>query len=274
MIRSYRLVLAQLVVAVVLAVLMSGVRADPLTLRFGVVPQEDLAELAERWGPLLHRLSVQAGVRLELRSANDNALYERALTERRYDLAYLNPEQYARVARGRGYEAFARDDQSLVGILVVRKDSPVRRLADLQGNVIAVPSREAYAARILVTGELRRHRISVQEEFVGHHMAVYRHVVAGRSMAGGGVKRTFLLADPTVRDELRILWSSAPVPSHPFVIHRSVDGAVRERLRTAFSGLNNDPEGRTLLQSLGFSRLISASDREYVGASQTLLPRQ
>jgi ABC-type nitrate/sulfonate/bicarbonate transport system substrate-binding protein len=59
--------------------------------------------------------------------------------------------------RWRGFLPLVRDGQSqLEGILVVRKDSPVRRIADLSGATVAFPASNAFAASLLPRALLSR----------------------------------------------------------------------------------------------------------------------
>lgn len=89
----------------------------------------------------------------------------------------------------------ARDNgHSLVGIIVVKKDSPVQSASELDGKTVAFPSPNALGATLLPRAEFdREFNIKVNELYVKSHSSVYLNVLLGKTAAGGGVQKTLSL---------------------------------------------------------------------------------
>jgi phosphonate transport system substrate-binding protein len=240
-----------------------GVVPQGSYLTFGVVPRYTIDEIAERWTPLLKRISDETGIPIHLRSEKDNTEFVRAIQEGRYDFIYSNPLQFARYGIRAHYHAVLRHSDPLIGIIVVPQDSPIHDITQLAGKTMLMPSREAFAARILVISILMRQGISVREEYMNSHSAVYRDVSSHLADAGGGVLYTFQLMDKNTQTSLRILMRAPPVPSLPIAYNARVPSHVVDEVIGAFRRLARTLDGRHLLQNVSLDPLIDCRDRDY-----------
>lgn len=237
-----------------------GARADTYVL--GVTPQFERRQLFAIWTPILNELSKRTGHSFQLATAPNIREYERQYNSGTYDLAYMNP--YLAVANPQGYQPILRDANPIRGILVVRKDSPVLSVNDLQGKEIAFPAPNAIGASLLIRAELtRKYKVDFTPRYVQSHTATYINVVQGLAAAGGGVQKTFDEQKDAVRDQLRVIYTTAPVPSLPIAAHPRLPAAVRERIRDAFLALAATPEGATLLKEVPIGRLAATSLQDY-----------
>lgn len=234
------------------------------TFSFGVVPQQSASEVARLWTPILAYLGEKAGVTLQLETAKDIATFEQRLMTEAYDFAYSNPLTYAVLHHAHGYHAFAKEkDRVLVGILVARKDSPYRGLADLAGTDLAFPAPEAAAASVVPRAHLDKLHVPITPHYVGSHDSVFLTVAKGIYAAGGGVMQTFNLLQPAVREQLRVLWTTPGYPSHPFIARRGLPPEVVQRLQAAMLAANADPAGQAALKPLAFIGIGVARDADY-----------
>jgi phosphonate transport system substrate-binding protein len=234
------------------------------TFTFGVVPQQSASEIARLWTPILAYLSEKTGIRLHLETAKDIATFEQRLMAEEYDFAYSNPLTYVARHHAHGYEAFAKErDRTLVGILVVRKDSRYQSLADLAGTDLAFPAEAAAAASVIPRAHLDKSRIAFTPHYVGSHDSVFLTVAKGLYAAGGGVTKTFDLLQPAVRDQLRVLWTTPGYPPHPFIARRGVPADAIARLQAAMVAADADPAGQAALKPSGFNGIGVARDSDY-----------
>lgn len=231
---------------------------------FGVVPQQSAAELAKSWAPLLSMLSAQSGEELVFETAADIPTFEKRLAVGEYDLAYMNPYHYVVFHQDVGYEALAKAKGcKLQGVLVTRKDSPIRTLEQLKGARVAFPAPAAFAASILPLASLKEKNIDMEPVFVGSHDSVYLGVARGFFPAGGGIGRTFEGLSPEIRDALRIFWTTPEYTSHPIAAHPRVPTASRARILAALLAADQSPEGRELLAKAHFKGFEAARDEEW-----------
>ena len=253
--------------AAVLAMLAASpvrAQAGPKALTFGIVPQQSASRLAEEWGPLLAEVSRRSGVALAFRTAPSIPVFEERLGHGDYDLAYMNPYHYVVFHAAVGYRAFAKEqDRRIKGILVVRKDSPYRKIADLAGKTVVFPAPAAFAASILPQAEFGRLKIPIEARFVASHDSVYRAVASGLQEAGGGIQRTFEAMPPEIRDALRVLSETPAYTPHAFAAHPRVPPEILSRVLTAMASLGGDAVGQRLLAPLAFKGVVGAQDPEW-----------
>jgi phosphonate transport system substrate-binding protein len=242
----------------------SGVRAETPTLTFGLVPQQSASRLAEEWGPLLAEVGRRAGVKLEFRTAPNIPVFEERMAHGDFDLAYMNPYHYVVFHSSNGYQAFAKEqDRKIRGILVVRKDSAYRTLADLKGKTVVFPAPASFAASILTQAEFGRMHIPIEHKFVISHDSVYRAVASGLQEAGGGIQRTFDASPPEIQDGLRILMETPAYTPHAFAAHPRVSSEVLAKVQAAMISLSGDEVGQRLLAVMAFKGLSAARDKEW-----------
>ncbi|MBL7251089.1 phosphate/phosphite/phosphonate ABC transporter substrate-binding protein [Alloalcanivorax sp. C16-2] len=238
--------------------------SDRPILIFGIVPQQTPSVLARSWYPLLTYLSERLPFDLRFATAPSIPEFERRLSQGRYDVAYMNPYHYVHFHEKPGYQALARErDKRLSGIIVVRHDSPIQRLQQLDDASLALPAPAAFAASLLPRALLPQQGIHPRVDYVNSHDSVYLAVSRGLFDAGGGVKRTLNNQPAAIREQLRILWQTPGFTPHAFAYHPRVPEASRQALLKALVDLHDQKEGHDLLDTLGFHALIAANDSDW-----------
>ena len=259
-----RLLLGTMLVWLCAALPALAQQAAQKPLEFGIVPQQSATRLAEDWGPLLAEISKRSGIALVFRTSPNIPGFEERLGKGDYDLAYMNPYHYVVFHKASGYRAFAKEqDRKIKGILVVKKDSPYRKPADLAGKTVVFPAPAAFAASILPQAEFGRLKIAIEAKFVASHDSVYRAVASGLQEAGGGIQRTFEATAPEVRDVLRVLSETPAYTPHAFAAHSRVPPEILAKVLAAMTSLSADEAGQRLLAPLAFKGIAAAQDKEW-----------
>jgi len=231
-------------------------------IRVSVVPQRPPAETFAVWTPLLQQLGQVSKQCFVLRVAPTIPTFEAELRSGRADCVYMNPYHAVLAQRWRGYIPLVRDgSKPLRGLLVVRKDSPIRSIRELNGQAVAFPSPNAFAATLLPRVLLARQCITIQPVFENTHSNVYRSVALGMLPAGGGINNTLRRERPELREELRVLWQTPPFPSHPFACLPSLAQARREALQAGFLTLATNPANHGLLDAIQIPEPVRADFR-------------
>ncbi len=271
---------AAAVLVAFLLVLPGGPRAaegvSSRTYTFAVVPQFPALEIERDWVPLLRRLSELSGHTLALKFSKSIPDFEQEFIGGRPDFVFMNPYHAVMAKGAAGYVPLIRDDEHpLVGILVVKKEGPVRSVQDLKGTVIAFPSPNAFAASLYMRYLLaEREKIAFRPKYVGTHSNVYRHVALGLAAAGGGALRTLQKEASELRDQLRVVYETPGAAAHPVSAHPRVPAEVREAVAAAFLRLAEDKEGRTLLRAVRIERPVPAVyERDYAPLERLGLER-
>lgn len=233
----------------------------PKVYSFGVVPQFEQRKLYAVWQPIVAELSRRTGLQFKLVTTLSIEDFEREFTAGGFDFVYMNPYH---VLKAKDYLPLVADTAPLRGILVVRRDSPIKHLAELAGKEIAFPSPNALGATLLMRADLERlYQVTVKPLYVKTHSSVYLHVVQGLAVAGGGVEKSLHEQPPQVQDALRILYTTRSMTSHPVAAHRRISASIREKVRQAFLDMDATPAGRALLAKVPTSRLATVSRANY-----------
>lgn len=234
------------------------------TYTFGVVPQYDQRQLFAIWGPVVDELRRRTGLSLKLATAPNISAFEKDSLQGRFDFTYMNPYHLLKANTSQGYLPLIRDNAPLRGILVVRKNSPIKNVSELSGKTIAFPSPNALGASLLMRADLSKlHHVSVVPLYVTSHDSVYLHVVKGLVEAGGGVQKTLEEQPKPVKDALNILYTTRALPSHPVAAHPRVPGAHAEMVRRAFLEMAASKDGSELLSKIPLKHPVSTSLDDY-----------
>ena len=237
---------------------------DPLTLSFGIVPQQSATKLARLWTPICKYISRQTGNRFVFKTAKDIPTFEKRLAAEGYDIAYMNPYHYTVFSIDPGYRAFAKEtDKRIQGIVVVKKDSAYQSIRELAGKTLAFPAPAAFAASVLPRAYLKKNGIEIDPKYVNSHDSVYLTVSKGLYPAGGGIQRTFDNMPEATRGKLRILWTTPEYTPHAFAARPQLSAAVVNDVAGVLAGMGTDTEGRELLKNLNFNPLGPARDRDW-----------
>ncbi len=250
---------AQIILMLLLLPLSWSYGGEGRTYTVAVVPQYPRLALYRDWTPFLKRLSRETGIPLRLKIYNSIPQFSVALMRGEPDFAYMNPYHLVLSRRRQGYIPLVRDGSSkLKGILVVRKDSPIRSIQELDGKQVAFPSPGAFGASLYMRSLLARKKIAIKPIYVLTHTNVYRNVIVGRMIAGGGVYRTFHKEPAGVRMQLRVLFTTPGVASHPIAAHPRVPRQIRARIVDAIFRLARDQRNKDMLKAVQMTYPVRA----------------
>lgn len=226
----------------------------------GVVPQFTASEVHRTWTPIVEKLSKVTGRHFQIKVYPSIPKFEVAFLNGEIDLAFLNPYHAVMAKRAQGYIPLLRDDASpLTGILVVQRDSPIKSIKELNGKTLAFPAPNSFGASLYMRALLaEQEKISITPQYLKTHSNVYRHVIMGEAAAGGGVNNTLKREPPEVQAQLRVLFETPGVPSHPLVAHPRVPQGVRQAVTNAMLELGNDPAGQKLLAEIQIPKPVKA----------------
>lgn len=224
-----------------------------------VVPQFTTIDIGLRWTPLLERLHKDTGIALQIRSTVDIPAFEAEFLAGIPDFVFLNPYHMVMAAKAQGYRPLIRSSHALSGILVTRKDANIHKVSDLQGAILAFPAPNAFGASLYMRALLKEEEhLDFTPNYVNTHQNVYRHVLYGDALAGGGVAATLEREPPGIRERLRILYHTPNAASHPLAAHPRVPKKISALITRALHAMASDKEGKVLLAQVGLEGAVTA----------------
>jgi len=234
---------------------------------FVVHPYDIPSRLYARFRPLTLYLSGVLGrpLRLVIASSYDEQI--EMIASGRADYAYLGPTPYVRARRRGAVQLLAGEAESdqafYQSALVVRADSPLRRVADLAGMRIALGDAISMSSalapkQILSQAGLRRASLA-EVAHLDRHERVALAVLHGDYDAGGlrlDIAKTYLARG------LRVLATSQPLPPHAVVASPQISKLECERVRLAL--IHPDEDGVRAVRSLGEkTSFVAVEDSHY-----------
>jgi len=238
--------------------------ADTDALVFGVLPEGMNYTMQAQWKLLIEQVSVESGHKIRFEPAEDLEDFQLKLSRGAYDFALLNAQMYTQAHEAAGYQAFAKESgHTDKGVIVVRRDSPIQTLADLEHQSLAMSDPRHFTSTVLTKAQLNSKGIQVNEEYVETDSSVYRAVVHGDAIAGAGEINTLNNINPNAHSKLRIIWSSKQYSSNAFAVHPRVKPEQLQHIQQALLELNSDAKGKRLLSKVKFKGIAQASDDEW-----------
>lgn len=261
--------LLQLLVSAFFALFSSSAISEHIsqkpTYTIGVVPQFEQRKLFKIWQPIINELEARTGFSLHLVGSPKIPVFEQKFMAGKYDFAYMNPFHTLKAYENQGYTPLVKDgSRRLKGVLVVKKDSPIQSLSELEGKVLAFPAPNALGASLLMRAELSTlHGISFLPRYVQTHSSVYLNVALGQAVAGGGVLSTLRSQPQNVQDKLRVLYETRSVAPHPLTAHARVPEADRLIMKNAWLEFAETDTGKVLLSKIPMRVSVSAELEDY-----------
>lgn len=227
--------------------------------KYGVIPVETQTGTTKSMDAFLRHAEKQTGVKWELYQATDYSGVMNALIAGQIHLAWLSGFSYCQTysdSKG-GVEplvAAAAIDGSMGynAVVVVKADSPYKTIDDLKGKVVARTDPLSGSGYLIPTAAFRAMGKPVDEYYKsplsGGHVQSVLGVLRGTYDAaftwtskgdGFGNLRQMMNQGLLKREDIRIIWTSDPLPSPPVVIRKDVPPDMRADMLKLFTGLKD-----------------------------------
>mgnify|MGYP000862989789 CR=1 FL=1 len=240
--------------------------------RFAVHPLHNPAKLAEAYQPLIEYLNIHIPeAHFELEASRDYQAYEEKF--RSGGPAFLLPNPWQTIeAMKSGYQviAMAGDAKDFKGIFIARKDSKIKKPADLKGKTVSYPSHTALAACIMPQFFLHQHGINVNRDiinnYVGSQESSIMNAYLGQSAVGVTWPvpwRLFQQDHPKEAAQLHVLWETPCLLNNSVMASSHVPSAISQKVRRLLLELAQSAEGRTILSNMATAQFHAADNAKY-----------
>ncbi len=247
--------------SVILAVLLAGLLANSANrqeLKFGFTPVLSEPEMRAEFEPLMKYLSDALGQKVTLYIAKDYGDLRTQMENGSVDIGSFSPFAYVDAARGGKIRIIA---QSIIegsatyrGIIVTRKDSGLKSIADLKGKRFAFvdpksASGYVYPRAMLIEKGINPETFFRETMFAGSHDKVIAAVLDGRVDAGAIYDGALGVAQRSgvSTSNLLTLASSDPIPHDAIAVRVGMDEALAKRIQLALINLEKTEAGRRVI---------------------------
>jgi len=239
---------------------------------FAIHPLHNPERLFKIFNPLILYLSKHIkGVTFTLEASRNYADFNKKMDKKLFDFALPNPYQTIQ-AIDNGYNVFAKmgDDKNFRGIIIVRKDSTIKKFSDLRGKKVSYPAPTALAATMMPQYLLYKNGINVLKDltniYVGSQESSIMNVYYKNSDAAATWPTPWLALQkerPELTKELYVKWETPPLINNSLVAKNSIPKEMIQQVTFLLLSLNNSKEGLEILQRMELSTFQSASNNTY-----------
>ena len=243
--------------------------AAAAALTLGVHPYLPAAEIKARFRTLAVLIQEEIGRPVEVRVGETYQKHIEVVGNDGVDIAFLGPMSYVTMAASFGSKPLlGRLETSgtpcLTGRIVVRSDSPLRKIGDLKGTRIAFVTKESTMGFVVPMYMLVTAGAAPPPpySFLGTHEDVAMGVLAGDYDAGCVKEEVW---DHFAPMGLVSIAQTPCISEHLFVTSTTLNPGIIIRLRRLLLGLSKTARGRRALESISSSAtaVIHVKDSDY-----------
>ena len=210
--------------------------AAPAVYTVAIVPVLPATEIKRRWQPLLDQLAQETGLGFRFRLYEDNAQLEASLLRGEPDFAMIGAFQLWHVRPH--YLPILRDTRPMIGMVVVRQDSTLHTLSDLNNRTLALPNGSDMTSTLLTSQVLKDLKVRPQLKGQRTHVNGLRAVMLGKVDAAVINSYSLQLLPPELVQQLRVIYRTEPLPPPAFAVAPHVPAAYVRKVKAGFMRLN------------------------------------
>ncbi len=225
--------------------------ATPSVLRVGVLPDESVEALHQRYDPLLSHLSAETRLDFRLVPPSDYGELVRLFRDHEVDLAYFGGLTFVQAHIFHHAEPLVmRDvDTRFTSWFLVRDGDPAHGLADFKDKVFTFGSRLSTSGHLMPRYFMQTEKQIIPEEFFtevsysgAHDKTAYlvRDGTVDMGVANSEIIKTMLRDGRLKEKEVRVLWETPPYPDYVWAVHDHFNEDIKTQLRDAFLRLDAD----------------------------------
>lgn len=236
-----------------------GWQAKFPVIKYGVIPVETQSQTTKSMDEFIKHAEKETGVKWELYTATDYSGVMNALIAGQIHLSWLSGFSYCQThmdSKG-GVEPLvaAQEPDGSMGynaVIVVKADSPYKTIEDLKGKVVARTDPLSGSGYLIPTAAFRAMGKPVDEYFKSPLSGGHPQGVLGVLKGTYDATFTWTSKDDNIgnlrammnkgllkREEIRVVWTSPPLPSPPVVIRKDLPLEMRVDLEKLFVRLKD-----------------------------------
>ncbi len=191
----------------------------------GVFPFISAQQLESVFAPIAAELDSVLNCSLRYRSTVDFETFAQKLENREFDIAFIQPFDYVQIASPKGYLPIVARNEKLHAVIVTRNNSDVHNLADLNGEIIALPPTTAavsYLARSMLADAGLSETEDITLQHTKNHGSCMHKVLIGKVAACATAPTTLRLFEAKNQVKFREIAHSPTLPGTLFVVRDDI----------------------------------------------------
>jgi phosphonate transport system substrate-binding protein len=246
------------------------------TIKMGVIPTDDNADVSEMYKPVAEYLKKETGINVELFLANDYTAVIEAMKNDKIDIARLGAFSYILAADQAKIEPLVAEvskktgDKFYTSLLITQKKSPIKSIKDLKGKTVAFVDPASSSGNLVPRKWLLDNGINPDKDLKeviysgGHDASVLAVENKKVDAAFAAVNIYEDMKQKKMVENTVSLGESEKIPTQPIVARSELDKELVKKIRAAFIEMEkNAPE---ILDSFKEAQgFVEIEDKEYDG---------
>lgn len=243
----------------------------------GIIPEVNLVKQMERYAPFCKALGKEVGMEVGVKPLANYGLIFEEMRDGKIDAGFFGSFVYGMTRSRIGIEPIARPVKAdgvstYTGLTIVRKDSGIKGPKDMKGKTIALVDPATTAGYLAQKAYFKREGLDIDKDvkifWAGSHdaaaMAVFNKQadIAG---AKNAVINRIRKENAAFNDAIVVLDESPkpPVPDGTLAVRKEMAPEVKEKLKKALLTLDQDKEGKEMLEKFGAVKFVETKDADY-----------
>ncbi len=241
-------------------------------LYIGFIPQGNAVFMVRKWQPLADYLAKELGMPVEMVFRSSYRDIITAFSNGEVDICLTGAFMYVLTRENADIHPLVRrkkfGSSRYYSVIVVRKDSGIRRLADLKGKSFVFTDKESTTGYLLPMAMMRQKGILDPEQYfseviyTGNHDSALLAVFMQRMQAAAMSSTRWHPENPQIK-ELTIIWQSEPIFLGPFSVRAGLDEELEDRIKKAFLRIGNTADTKELSEHIQIEGFEEARDHDY-----------
>lgn len=263
---------------------------DPETIVFSFQKQKNPDELRKAIEQLKPVLEKEIGKKVEVIVPTSYGVSAQGLISGKVHVSYMDSLPYILASKEAELEILAVEKRNgrteYDSLIVVHKDSPIKKLADAKGKKMAFTSQTSTSGFLFPVGELVKGKyvknadnvnsFFSQSVYAGGYDKALAAVANGQADIGAfsdyvleGTKAD-LYGTPEIREKVRVLTRISGVPTHLIAAVKSLSPELRAKIQAAL--LKISQENSQLLSSVyGAAEIVKPAQKNHVEKTMVAL---
>lgn len=257
---------------------------DRSVIRIGLIPEQDIRKMEERYEPLAQYLGGKLNLKVILVYLdNYGEIYDKFINKQ-LSAAFFGSFSYALTRAKAKVEPIARPvyqgASTYRGVVIVKKDSGIRNVGDMKGKRLVLVHRATYAGYLYPLVYFQEHGVNNLEEyfsrvtFAGSHDKAVFSLMRGEAdvaISKDLVYNRIIEENPALGDKLVVIAVSAPVPSNALCASKDLEYSLKDKIRNILLNMDKDNEATAALEALGGAgSFIRTDDSDYRNLYETI----
>ena len=218
--------------------------------------------LFKRFAPLRDYLSIQIQQEIRLETAKNFRQFSERTSQRQYDIVFTAPHMALYALDEDNYELAATFTKPLRSVFVVREESHIQNVEDLEGATIATPPARAIVTMVGMKYLDSQGLKAVRYKTYLTHNAAYSAVLGGE--ADVAIIANFIAKKAISENEaLKIVAQSETFPGVGILIAKDLPEPLKQDIKKAIWSMKDLPHGRSILQTVAQPGYIKAHKQEF-----------